>query len=539
MKKGAVEAGLDSISGLAKVGDAAAGLVGAKPDLQGQFDRKVRESIGPMLKNNAGGDRVSDATLSSLVAPPPPQRGLSATPSATAAPTDEQDFASWQKGASQGARDTAADAYRDAWQARAPSGMRGAGADATALYNAEQTTRGTGISAQRQPNGVMEFSGDGARALPQSFTQGIDMNLGNERMARANAIRQEQLDSQPGTRASIGNSAVDETNARFQASREQDAMKGLGRTQINAMMQQRGLDAQRERAQAELGLRREELASNTAYRSGMLEQQAQQTGIQRDRLSLDAKGTGLTAYQTEQLRRDDAKAQRDAAQRTEDNAVKAQDREVGQRNENRALIKARAGGDDTQAAALESTILQSRAAQLAKLRKEGGDPAQIAALEGPMTSDELETYLAMSQVDSRLQEGAKSAKSQGLAAGLAGAGVGAAGGFLKGGVRGAVVGGLAGAAVGGAGGAVSGSMNSPEGAYTPGDLNRLIYNADGSRFAPQVRGDTIHFANGITAPLESFDKDTLRVFGLRNPFAEKDAKMGQSLRALGARGLQP
>ncbi|MDY0046072.1 MAG: hypothetical protein RBS10_01510 [Thauera propionica] len=87
-------------------------------------------------------------------------------------------------------RNDAGDAYRSAWQREAPSGMRGANDQALGFYNAEQQVRGTGITARRGANGVMEFSGAGEGALPQSYTQGFDMALGNERMASANATRQ-------------------------------------------------------------------------------------------------------------------------------------------------------------------------------------------------------------------------------------------------------------------------------------------------------------------------------------------------------------
>lgn len=86
-------------------------------------------------------------------------------------------------------RNEAGDAYRSAWQREAPAGMRGANDQALGLYNAEQQVRGSNITARRGENGVMEFSGSGEGALPQNYTKGVDMALGNERMARANAIR--------------------------------------------------------------------------------------------------------------------------------------------------------------------------------------------------------------------------------------------------------------------------------------------------------------------------------------------------------------
>lgn len=126
------------------------------------------------------------ATPQQQAATPTSSTGTSAPAASTATPEpfNASDLTQQQ-------RDTAGDAYRTAWQQQAPGGLRGAGQDATTLYNAEQQVRGTGITATRQPNGAMSFSGDGANALPQTYTQGVDMNLGNERMARANAIREE------------------------------------------------------------------------------------------------------------------------------------------------------------------------------------------------------------------------------------------------------------------------------------------------------------------------------------------------------------
>ena len=58
-------------------------------------------------------------------------------------------------------RNAAADVYRREWQRQSPGGLRNANQQALDTYNAEQQTRGTGISARRQANGVMEFSGSG------------------------------------------------------------------------------------------------------------------------------------------------------------------------------------------------------------------------------------------------------------------------------------------------------------------------------------------------------------------------------------------
>jgi|GEM_PF-4124192 len=69
-------------------------------------------------------------------------------------------------------RKAAADVYRREWQRQSPGGLRNANPDALTLYNAEQQVRGTGISAQRQANGVMEFSGSGPAPKAQYLDAG-------------------------------------------------------------------------------------------------------------------------------------------------------------------------------------------------------------------------------------------------------------------------------------------------------------------------------------------------------------------------------
>ena len=69
-------------------------------------------------------------------------------------------------------RNAAADVYRREWQRQSPGGLRNANPDALTLYNAEQQVRGTGISAQRQANGVMEFSGSGPAPKAQYLDAG-------------------------------------------------------------------------------------------------------------------------------------------------------------------------------------------------------------------------------------------------------------------------------------------------------------------------------------------------------------------------------
>ena len=69
-------------------------------------------------------------------------------------------------------RNAAADVYRREWQRQSPGGLRNANSQALDTYNAEQQTRGTGISAQRQANGVMEFSGSGPAPKAQYLDAG-------------------------------------------------------------------------------------------------------------------------------------------------------------------------------------------------------------------------------------------------------------------------------------------------------------------------------------------------------------------------------
>lgn len=186
-------------------------------------------------------------------------------------------------------RNDAGDAYRSAWQREAPSGMRGANDQALGFYNAEQQVRGSNVTARRGANGVMEFSGNGDGALPQNYTRGFDLNAANERMAAANAIRQGYLDAQAGSDGGprggvIGNSAVDETNARFRESALQESMKGMGRTRLNATVSMRNADVANQRAAAELAMREREGAANRGLAA---QAEANRTAIDRGRLGID------------------------------------------------------------------------------------------------------------------------------------------------------------------------------------------------------------------------------------------------------------
>lgn len=193
---------------------------------------------------------------------------LGSTPSSDAAPLSQQQ------------RDAAGDAYRKAWQRQVPGGLENASASALGLYNAEQQVRGTGITAQRGPNGVMEFSGDGEGALPQSFTRGLDLNAANERMARANAIRQLQLDAAGGPKVGLI-----ENGDRF------NNIPTGGGSGGRAGRAQRALDLREQ----ELKLREQELTGSQDYRSRDLAMREQELGLrsgtERERLGLERQRT--------------------------------------------------------------------------------------------------------------------------------------------------------------------------------------------------------------------------------------------------------
>ena len=95
--------------------------------------------------------------------------------------SDSPERAAWQASLGNGqptaadafrTRNAAADVYRREWQRQSPGGLRNANPQALDTYNAEQQTRGTGISAQRQANGVMEFSGSGPAPQAQYLDAG-------------------------------------------------------------------------------------------------------------------------------------------------------------------------------------------------------------------------------------------------------------------------------------------------------------------------------------------------------------------------------
>lgn len=106
---------------------------------------------------------VADGAQERTFNAPPPQNEQVAIPLTSSQPDTADDFRT---------RNAAADVYRREWQRQSPGGLRNANPDALTLYNAEQQVRGTGISAQRQANGVMEFSGSG----PAPKAQYLDAN---------------------------------------------------------------------------------------------------------------------------------------------------------------------------------------------------------------------------------------------------------------------------------------------------------------------------------------------------------------------------
>lgn len=106
---------------------------------------------------------VADGAQERTFNAPPPQNEQTTVPSTASQPETADDFRT---------RNAAADVYRREWQRQSPGGLRNASSDALTLYNAEQQVRGTGISAKRQANGVMEFSGSGPAPKAQYLDAG-------------------------------------------------------------------------------------------------------------------------------------------------------------------------------------------------------------------------------------------------------------------------------------------------------------------------------------------------------------------------------
>ena len=106
---------------------------------------------------------VADGAQERTFNAPPTQNEQAAIPLTSSQPETADDFRT---------RNAAADVYRREWQRQSPGGLRNANPQALDTYNAEQQTRGTGISAQRQANGVMEFSGSGPAPKAQYLDAG-------------------------------------------------------------------------------------------------------------------------------------------------------------------------------------------------------------------------------------------------------------------------------------------------------------------------------------------------------------------------------
>lgn len=151
-----------------------------------------------------------------------------------------------------------------------------------------------------------------------------DLATGNERMARANAIRQEYLDSFGGPKAaSIGNSAVEETNARFRESRLQESMRGAGRSRAGAIASMRNADLQREQAREELGFRASEGRANrelTAQtEAGRLSTDRDRLGLDRARTATDLEARGFDIRNARRI--EDIQARLEKAESPEDRAA--------------------------------------------------------------------------------------------------------------------------------------------------------------------------------------------------------------------------
>lgn len=202
-------------------------------------------------------------------------------------------FSDWQANATQAQRDTAADVYRDARHQQAPGGMRNASANATALYNAEQQVRGTGVTAQRGANGVMEFTGNGANALPQTYAPGVDLNAANASMARANEVRQQYLDSQAasdgGPRGGvIRDTSAAETNATLARWGHERAIQraiDTGNPKVmEGVARLTGSTGERYATDAQIASRDRNDAADRAARYGA---DMARLGIDRERLQID------------------------------------------------------------------------------------------------------------------------------------------------------------------------------------------------------------------------------------------------------------
>ena len=219
-------------AGFLNVGDAAAGVfdtaVGGMANLILPEDKHLpraqdayRGLMTDYFSPTGGGGHLGTAS--------PRKEGIAGSASApqgqAGAPSFEQSlgkFLADERGTPQGIA-ASADQVRDTWQANpsARNGLQGANDGVLDLYNREQGLRNSGISARRQANGVMEFSntpgqgtGDTGGALSV-----VDMQGGNNALARANAIRAEAIG---GERGGVGGGVIgdptkkDDTLARWQ-----------------------------------------------------------------------------------------------------------------------------------------------------------------------------------------------------------------------------------------------------------------------------------------------------------------------------------
>ncbi|THF64254.1 hypothetical protein [Pseudothauera rhizosphaerae] len=255
----------------------AAETVGSLPLDAYEYARRGVEAVAPAARGLtaglAGAPSPAPATASKAVsASPAGTQPATSAPARGIAPFNAADLTDQQ-------RNTAGDIYRESWQRQAPGGLRRAGGDATALYNAEQQVRGTGITARRGANGVMEFSGtDVTRSPAGAFTEGVDLNSANERMARANAIRGETtaIRDQINFNAGGGGLSRQKTNEEI----VRDMLTGPSRSgrQVAAGL----IRGQQEDAQAiaRLGLDQERAAGEAETRGFQTQQQRNIAALQ-------------------------------------------------------------------------------------------------------------------------------------------------------------------------------------------------------------------------------------------------------------------
>lgn len=191
-KKGAVEAGLDSMSGIAKAGDFVAGMVGADPQLAQQLDTRVRSDLGGFLVPQEGQPTPQQAapvpaTDAAASAPP---TGPGVPPATPVAPPEAQQPEAQQPS-------SVAPTPNQPQQGPAIDMM----VQKTAVPGVSRIDNAPGLNSPLFTNLP---AGEAVSGMRGGTVSSIDMRANNEAMARANAIskdmqriRQNRLDGRP------------------------------------------------------------------------------------------------------------------------------------------------------------------------------------------------------------------------------------------------------------------------------------------------------------------------------------------------------